>query len=262
MAQSFSSGEKVIQLGSNLWNDRASESLFKGHNMQLPEAEPVSTPKGLKVSSYSSREEKAQYVWSNYSYALQGKILDVGADAGHLRKLLPAGVEYKMMGLEPNHDYICNLENPLPLESESFDTVLCFDVLEHIENIHQLFSELCRVTRKWLIIAVPNPWNDFMMMLLNGNYTKDHGLKFHHLPVSRPADRHRWFYSLSEMKAFILANGQNAGLTAESFQYIRPSWKARSVLKVVLTPVKHESVSWHDLLDGTMWVALKKTPQA
>lgn len=55
-------------------------------------------------------------------------------------------------------DYEADLNLPLEfLESGSFDTVLCTDVLEHIYNPEILFSEMVRILKKdgHLILAVP-----------------------------------------------------------------------------------------------------------
>lgn len=55
-------------------------------------------------------------------------------------------------------DYEADLNKPMDfLKSDSFDTVLCTDVLEHIHKPALLFSEMCRILKPGghLIIAVP-----------------------------------------------------------------------------------------------------------
>jgi len=42
---------------------------------------------------------------------------------------------------------ICDLEDELPFKTESIDIVLSFFVIEHIENIEQLFSEISRILK-------------------------------------------------------------------------------------------------------------------
>ncbi|MFA6922699.1 MAG: class I SAM-dependent methyltransferase [Bacteroidales bacterium] len=54
-------------------------------------------------------------------------------------------------------DFEADLNEPLNLESNSFDTILCSDVIEHIRKPYDLFSEITRVLKPdgHLIIGVP-----------------------------------------------------------------------------------------------------------
>ncbi|NEQ49246.1 MAG: class I SAM-dependent methyltransferase [Leptolyngbya sp. SIO3F4] len=42
-------------------------------------------------------------------------------------------------------DHECDLTEPLPLETETFDTIICSDVLEHLPNPENLWEEMYRV---------------------------------------------------------------------------------------------------------------------
>ncbi|MEX2401388.1 MAG: class I SAM-dependent methyltransferase [Rhodothermales bacterium] len=44
----------------------------------------------------------------------------------------------------------------LPFSDKSFDTVLCSEVLEHLEDPNRAIEELKRVARKYVIISVPH----------------------------------------------------------------------------------------------------------
>lgn len=50
-----------------------------------------------------------------------------------------------------------NLEQPLPLKDSSYDYLICLDVLEHIENDHQLVAEFYRILKPGgkLLLTVP-----------------------------------------------------------------------------------------------------------
>ena len=44
----------------------------------------------------------------------------------------------------------------LPYKSNSFDLVVCTEVLEHLENPKKAYRELIRVSRKYILLTVPN----------------------------------------------------------------------------------------------------------
>lgn len=44
----------------------------------------------------------------------------------------------------------------LPFPDRSFDLVLCMEVLEHLADPLAGLHELCRVSRQWLLLTVPN----------------------------------------------------------------------------------------------------------
>jgi SAM-dependent methyltransferase len=64
-------------------------------------------------------------------------------------------------------DHIADLNNGIPLESNSFDTVLCTDVIEHIKTPSLLFSELARITNDGGKIIVTTP---FLYWIHNAPY--------------------------------------------------------------------------------------------
>jgi len=44
----------------------------------------------------------------------------------------------------------------LPYKNNSFDLVICTEVLEHLDNPKKAYRELIRVSRKYVLISVPN----------------------------------------------------------------------------------------------------------
>ena len=128
-------------------------------------------------------------------------ILDVGCDRRHLEKLLPHSTWYLGVDFAGEPDLRVNLEHGLPLQDHQFDTVLCFDVLEHLESIHAMFDELCRVSRRYVIIGLPNTvnWRTIAALVLHSRVP---GGKYK-LTEQRPDDRHRWFFGIREARAFV-----------------------------------------------------------
>ncbi|MFN8361932.1 MAG: class I SAM-dependent methyltransferase [Candidatus Kapaibacterium sp.] len=103
-------------------------------------------------------------------------ILDVGCGNGALVTLPIAEAGYKILGIDldpdsidianqlnssPNAEFrVCTLE---ALPANSFDFVICSEVLEHITEYNEFISELHRVAKKGatIFITVPNGWGPF-----------------------------------------------------------------------------------------------------
>jgi ubiquinone/menaquinone biosynthesis C-methylase UbiE len=101
-------------------------------------------------------------------FALQhcGKrILDLGCATGNYTlELLKRG--YTCIGADVNSAYIeiaqkrgieaYVVSDKLPFSDKSFDSVIMFEVAEHLSNPEAVLSEASRVARKNVIISVPN----------------------------------------------------------------------------------------------------------
>lgn len=56
---------------------------------------------------------------------------------------------------DPNGDYeVASLEK-IPFKDNQFDIVLCSETLEHVLDYPKALSEVCRVSKKYIIISVP-----------------------------------------------------------------------------------------------------------
>ena len=205
------------------------------------------------------REEKALHVWQRYQNILNGKILDVGANKGYLRKFLRKDIKYTSLDKNPPADVILDLEkNKLPFKNNSFNCVLCLDVLEHLDNPHEVFDELCRVTRSYVIIALPNPWGIFMSMLKTGYYTGTIPIKFHNLPIHPPKDRHKWFYGIHEAKQFIIGRGKINGMNVVQIDESKRLSIKQKVYRQILRLMIHKDIDPEELLSGPIWAVLRK----
>lgn len=163
--------------------------------------------------TYNDRSQKAEYVFEKYGSILKGRILDVGADRGYLKALIGSQGGYTGVDIGGHADMIIDLEkDTIPFPDNHFDTVLCLDVLEHLDSIHRTFDELCRVSRKYVIISLPNSYRDFLGMAFGRPSDKQINFKYYGLPVEKPEDRHKWFFSSSDAQAFIQGRGARNGM--------------------------------------------------
>ena len=97
-------------------------------------------------------------------------ILDVGAGEGFiLQKLHDNAIGKKLEGIEYMDEAIAlgKVMHPqihlkqgdiyhLPHKDNSFDVVICSEVLEHLENLQEALQELVRVSKRYCVLSVPN----------------------------------------------------------------------------------------------------------
>jgi ubiquinone/menaquinone biosynthesis C-methylase UbiE len=94
------------------------------------------------------------------------RVLDIGCATGeYIQRLKDHGFE--CVGVDSNTDYIREAEakgnvvytmdaRHLEFPDKSFDTLLLFEVLEHIDDPVEVLREAKRVSRKNILITVPN----------------------------------------------------------------------------------------------------------
>tara|TARA_B100000242_G_C42839592_1_gene389922 strand:- start:62 stop:676 length:615 start_codon:yes stop_codon:yes gene_type:complete len=134
-------------------------------------------------------------------------ILDVGCRDQSFKKYLEGDFEYLGIDFDPeiqNTEFInCNLENGLPKNLGKINIINALDVLEHVENIHELYKSFFEVADNKITIALPNMsyygfrLRFFFMGTISGKYI------FHSKKV---IDRHRWFPTYYENIKFIEEN--------------------------------------------------------
>lgn len=181
---------------------------------QTPPA-PASAAEPLAAArhAYTDRHTKAASIARVYAPVLAGSVLDVGCGEGLLRRHLPRPDLYTGVDFRPTADVAADLERgSLPFADASFDTVVCTDVLEHLEAAHAMFDECCRVARSHLVISLPNPVRNFVTELFAGSGGR---MKYYGLPPENPGDRHRWFFGFDEAAAFVRSRAARNGFTVE-----------------------------------------------
>lgn len=226
--------------------------------MPVPALSAAPRPETVGASAYATdfrytdRRSKAEYIARKYAPILRGSVLDVGCDRAPLRGLVGDAGRYVGVDIDPagGTDVVLNLEeHNLPFADRSFDTVLCTDVLEHLERCHAVFDELCRVASERVIVSLPNPVRNLVQGLFEGTAGV---MKFYGLPVDPPVDRHRWFFGHDEAKAFLTERGGRRGFEVEQLDvecvgsYYWLDKQGRDVLD-------HPNVR-----GGTMWCVLRR----
>lgn len=134
-------------------------------------------------------------------------LLDIGCRDMILKKYLKGkfkyiGIDYQA-NINVSKDFInWNLENGIP-KIDNVDVITAIDVLEHLENIHDVFSSLFLLSKKKIIIALPNMGyykfriNFFFTGCLSGKYRFSDKKIF---------DRHRWIPNYQSINFFVKTN--------------------------------------------------------
>lgn len=122
-------------------------------------------------------------------------ILDVGCGEGFtLSKLKEAGLGRRLEGIEYLDTAIAlgKKERPdiaikkgsiykLPYKDNTFDLVLCTEVLEHLEEPEKALEELVRVSKKHVLLTVPNEPFFMLAQLLRGKNWSRWGNDIEHI---------------------------------------------------------------------------------
>jgi SAM-dependent methyltransferase len=207
----------------------------------------------VEYVEFKNRAARSEFIARRFQAILTGKVLDVGCDKAVLKKLLPQA-EYTGVDIGGTPDIQVNLEEAgrLPFPDGTFDCVVCTDVLEHLENLHQIFGELSRVSRRHLIISLPNNWTNARVPIARGwgSFGK------YGLPAEKPPDRHKWFFSLSEAADFIHAQTQKYPLVCrEMFATEKPRpFLVRGIRRLRYPVLDH----YLNRYAHTVWALLEK----
>ena len=77
--------------------------------------------------------------------------------------------------------FIQNDKNFLPFKNNSFDLIVCLEVLEHVKEYENLLEEIKRTLKDYLIISVPNEPFFRMANFLRGKNVKRWGNDIDHI---------------------------------------------------------------------------------
>jgi hypothetical protein len=212
---------------------------------------------------YSSRFERNDYASGLITkfFSDTKKILNIGGGGKrHLEKSFNTKLKVKITEIDITGDNDLNLdldlETKLPYENNSFDMTLALDNLEHIENFHQIFFEMFRVTKKNILISLPNSVETFFEILKNNKQSdikeRGHYSKFYGLPTNKPKDRHKWFLTIGDIERFFLEFVKDKDAEVEFFTNTKLSFK-----KFLLTFFLSERLK-KELRYPWVWILIKK----
>ena len=96
------------------------------------------------------------------------KLLEAGADEELLKGLLPKNISYCSVDMFRNPDYKLDLNvEKIPVKDNTFDILVCCEMLEHTLYPKKILKELKRVVKKdgLCILSMPNEYNFWLRLL-------------------------------------------------------------------------------------------------
>ncbi|RLJ09912.1 MAG: hypothetical protein DRP15_01930 [Candidatus Aenigmatarchaeota archaeon] len=145
---------------------------------------------------YNSRYIRNLFVYNKWGKKLvKENILDVGCDRGYMRDRYK---NYIGIDISGNPDIIVDLEKGyIPFKPNTFQVVICLDVLEHLDNLHEVLNQIVDISKEFIILSFPNEirWLNLVRYIFKTN-DREFGLT--------PTNRHKWFLSYTQCRKFIL----------------------------------------------------------
>ena len=185
---------------------------------------------------------------------LDHRVLDVGSRNNTMRDVL-----HKDAQLVDRHNPLLPSFNweteTLPFPDDAFDTVVCLDTLEHIDDLHAAMHDLARVAKRYVIVSLPNCWRKMARQLLTGHGTS----ASYGLPPEKPHDRHKWYFNTEDIEDFLYYNAARLGLEVLAVRYNVPRTRVwHGILHTVLGVLPDRYLK--NLFTKTVFVCLEKRP--
>lgn len=207
---------------------------------------------------YINRESRAQFIARLFKKYIKNSLLDIGCGEGFLKQHIPKDVKYIGVDNQVEADFNIDLEKEglTKFEDKSYYIIVCTDVLEHLDNIHESFDELCRVSQKYIIISLPNAWAQFKFSLLTGVEK----LRRYGLPENKPSDRHKWFFNYDEALNFIKERGKRNGYIIR-YKFTVPlicNTPKHHFLNLFFKFYLNNKIRYQNLFYSNLWVILER----
>lgn len=205
----------------------------------------------LTIEDFKTRKERTLWISKQFNHLFKkNKVLDVGCDDAPLRKLI-GNHNYTGINFLGKPDKKINLEatKKLPFKAQEFDTVICVEVLEHLENLHEISKELFRVSNNHVLISIPNCWRDARVKIQRGKGSIAH----YGLPSKKPIDRHKWFFTVSEAIDFLKS------ITPSNYELkIILTEPKRNFLKKFFRKLRYSASAYQNRYCQTIWAECKR----
>lgn len=201
-------------------------------------------------------EQRYMHLADYHRQYLEGEVIDVGSRSSELLERL-TGVKGDLVDKHnrnlPNWDWE---KNNVPAPDGSYETVICYDTLEHIDNFHDGFEDILRLSKNYVLISLPNNWKKALNEFIKGRGRwASYGI-----PPEKPHDRHKWFFNTEDVEDFIYYHSapERGNYEVLDVRYHIPKtiWRIKLIyplLRFILPEYQYKN-----LFVETVFVVLKK----
>lgn len=201
-------------------------------------------------------EQRYRHLAKYHKNYLEGKVIDIGSRSSELLERL-TGVKASLVDKHnkdlPDWDWE---KDSVPASDGSYDTVICYDTLEHIDNFHEGFFDILRLSKSNVLISLPNNWKKALNEFIKGRGRwESYGI-----PPEKPHDRHKWFFNTEDIEDFIFYNAapERGNYEVVDVKYNIP----KTILRIkILYPILRfvlPEYYFKNLFVETVFVVLKK----
>lgn len=144
-------------------------------------------------------EQRYMHLAKYHKDFLKGDIIDVGSRSSDLLFRL-TGIKASLVDKHNKHLPDWDWEKSrVPASDGSYDSVICYDTLEHIDNLHEGFQDILRLSNNYVLVSLPNNWKKALNEFIKGRGRwASYGI-----PPEKPHDRHKWFFNTEDAEDFI-----------------------------------------------------------
>lgn len=142
-------------------------------------------------------------------YLRVGSVLDVCCDICGIRHFVGPSTKYVGVDMQGLPDIRMNLEtDEWTFAPKSSETVICFEALEHLDDIHGQFDRMMATAGRYFIGSLLAE-----SVLVHGRFVNAFGDSRGNaqLPIAPVFDRHKWIFTFGEAMDFIDYRARRAG---------------------------------------------------
>jgi ubiquinone/menaquinone biosynthesis C-methylase UbiE len=151
---------------------------------------------GNYYDKYGSKNPVARFLTNNFIKKIKiilkpldyNRLLDIGCGEGFITNELAALKKFRITGIDLGEEPLKKARNryknikfikcsayELPFENDSFNLVSALEIMEHLDSPEEALEEIKRVSKKWVILSVPDEPLWRILNVISLRYLRDLG---------------------------------------------------------------------------------------